>query len=158
MKGLHVKKILREKGISIAHYARMLGISQQNLSAALSKDDIRTGLLESIAEAIGTNVPYFYGVDSSGISASTSGDSSMTVAGNVIYIHISIAPFPSRFFVDAFSLSFRRFEAPELYDFPASCVEEADTVLISLIKIPVFLSMVQKVALELLKVVYFVSC
>ncbi len=25
----------------------------------------------------------------------------------------------------------RRFEAPELYDFPASCVEEADTVLIS---------------------------
>jgi hypothetical protein len=76
----------------------------------------------------------------------------------VIYIHISIAPFPSRFFVDAFSLSFRRFEAPELYDFPASCVEEADTVLISLIKIPVFLSMVQKVALELLKVVYFVSC
>lgn len=82
MKGLHVKKILREKGISIAHCARMLGISQQNLSAALSKDDIRTGLLESIAEAIGTNMPYFYGVDSSGISASTSGDSSMTVAGN----------------------------------------------------------------------------
>jgi len=82
MKGLQVKKILQENGVSVAHCARILGISQQNLSAALSKDDIRTGLLEDIAAIIGKDVPFFYGVDSSGCTASASGDGSTAVAGN----------------------------------------------------------------------------
>lgn len=81
MKGIEVKKILQENGVSVAHCARILGLSQQNLSAALSKDDIRTGLLEDIAAVIGKDVPFFYGV-SSAPSATANGNGSTAVAGN----------------------------------------------------------------------------
>ena len=82
MKGIEIKRILLENGVSVAHIARLLGLSQQNLSAALQKDDIRTGLLEDIAGAIGKDVPFFYGVGTSAGSAFASGDNSTAVAGN----------------------------------------------------------------------------
>lgn len=82
MKGIEIKRILSENGVSVAHIARLLGLSQQNLSAALQKDDIRTGLLEDIAGAIGKDVPFFYGVGTSAGSALASGDNSTAVAGN----------------------------------------------------------------------------
>ena len=82
MKGIEIKRILSENGVSVAHIARHLGLSQQNLSAALQKDDIRTGLLEDIAGAIGKDVSFFYGVGTSAGSALASGDNSTAVAGN----------------------------------------------------------------------------
>jgi len=82
MKGIEIKKILSENGVSVAHIARLLGLSQQNLSAALQKDDIRTGLLEDIAGAIGKDVPFFYGVDSSAPGAIAAGENSTAVSGS----------------------------------------------------------------------------
>ena len=41
--------------------AEMIGRSQQNLATVLKHDDIRTGLLEDIAKAMGKPLSFFYG-------------------------------------------------------------------------------------------------
>lgn len=79
MKGEKIKEILREKGISQNQIARMIGESSQNFSAALAKDDVRTGLVEKIAEATGLPLSVFYG---DGDVAIANGDHSMALAGH----------------------------------------------------------------------------
>ena len=61
MKGEVIKSLLLEKGYNIAQIAEMIGTSQQNLSSNLKHTDVRSGLLEKIAEAIGVPVSSFYG-------------------------------------------------------------------------------------------------
>lgn len=51
MKGSHIKKILMDAGISQGEVARRIGESQQNISAALKSDDVKTRLLDWYAEA-----------------------------------------------------------------------------------------------------------
>lgn len=62
----------------MADVARTLGESQQNFSAALMKDDIKTGLLEKIAEASGIPVQVFF----SGSSGSVVGDTNVVNNGH----------------------------------------------------------------------------
>ena len=83
MKGLRIKEILRKNNITQASVAKKLGESNQNLNAALSLDDVRTGLLERIAEVTGIPVSEFYGFSN---SATASGDHSTAVAGSNIKI------------------------------------------------------------------------
>lgn len=59
MKGLAVKEILKRNGFSVSGVAEKLGVSNQNLFAALAKDDVKSGLLERIAEATGLPVAVF---------------------------------------------------------------------------------------------------
>ena len=66
MDGEQLKKALADRKISISEAARRLGIAQSTLSAALQNDDVRTGLLEGIAEVCGTTPAYFYTGESSG--------------------------------------------------------------------------------------------
>ena len=61
--------------------AEKMGTSLSNLSAGLSKSDIKTGLLEKIAEAAGIPIAAFYG-DSYGPVLNSFGDNSTQVAGN----------------------------------------------------------------------------
>ena len=68
-----------DAGISQGEVARRIGESQQNISAALKSDDVKTGLVERIAEATGLSVCYFYG---DAQVATTTGDHSPAVAGN----------------------------------------------------------------------------
>lgn len=65
MKGIEIKDFLRRKGWNLAQIAELLEMSQQNFSAALAKDDIKTGLVERIAEATGIPLLEFYGGRSS---------------------------------------------------------------------------------------------
>ena len=90
MKGAHIKKILVEAGISQGEVARRIGESQQNFSAALKSEDVKTGLVERIAEATGLPVCHFYG-DSQ--IASTTGDHSPAVAGNNNQVDTTAADF-----------------------------------------------------------------
>lgn len=82
MKGIELKRILRDNGFSISQLARILDISQQNLSSALSADDVKSGTIEKVAFASGKPVSFFYGEQQSAGSASASGDNSTAVAGN----------------------------------------------------------------------------
>ena len=53
MKGEDLKRLIIQSGLPLTKVAEALGISQQNLSGILSRDDIKTGTLEKVSEAIG---------------------------------------------------------------------------------------------------------
>ena len=59
MKGEEVKKILEEDGHQLAEVAEKLNISPQNFYNWLGVQDIKTGILEKIAQAIDKNIYYF---------------------------------------------------------------------------------------------------
>ncbi len=61
MTGMELKAKITPSGKSISEVARMIGLSQQGLSQALSTKDVKTGLIEKIATALGLPLSYFYG-------------------------------------------------------------------------------------------------
>ena len=61
MTGQHILNLLKQEGYSVNKMAEMIGRSQQNLATVLKHDDIRTGLLEDIAKAMGKPLSFFYG-------------------------------------------------------------------------------------------------
>lgn len=79
MKGLTVKEILRENRYVLRDIAQKMGETPQNLNSILKTDDIRTSVVERIAEAIGQPVSLFYGDTN---IATASGENSTAVAGN----------------------------------------------------------------------------
>lgn len=60
MKGEEVKKILRANGITHKMLADSFGTTVQNIGSLLSKDDVRTGLLEDISKATGIPLQDFF--------------------------------------------------------------------------------------------------
>lgn len=81
MKGEIIKYLLLEKGYNVAQVAEMIGTSQQNLASNLKHTDVRSGLLEKIAGALGLPVSAFYG-ESGGAIQRVSGNNNTQVAGN----------------------------------------------------------------------------
>ena len=61
MNGQHILDLLKQEGYSVNEMAKMIGKAQQVLASALKHDDIRTGLLEDIAKAMGKPLSFFYG-------------------------------------------------------------------------------------------------
>lgn len=59
MSGEEVKKILAGNGVTLRSLAGMLNTTPQNISNLMSKDDIRTGLLEDIARVTGIPLESF---------------------------------------------------------------------------------------------------
>ena len=59
MRGEEVKKILESDGIPLNELAERLGTSPQNLNNWLNVKDIKTGILDKIANAINKNIYYF---------------------------------------------------------------------------------------------------
>ena len=64
MKGIDLKKRLQQTGKSITEISRMIGMTQQSLSQALLAKDIKSGLIELLAEKLEKPIQYFYGDDS----------------------------------------------------------------------------------------------
>lgn len=81
MTGNTLKKLILAEGLSVAEVARRLGTSQQNLTCALNKDDIKTGLLERVAEAMNRPLSFFYG-EAFGPVQTAVGDNNTQVAGD----------------------------------------------------------------------------
>ena len=67
MSGEQLKNILRQKGYSQAKIAQIIGMSQQSFNQMLAAADIKSGLLERIAEALGGGMSIFYPMDSTNI-------------------------------------------------------------------------------------------
>lgn len=61
MTGKHVQDLIISEGYSVNQIAKLIGVAQPNLLALLRHDDIRTGLLEDIAKAMGKPLSFFYG-------------------------------------------------------------------------------------------------
>lgn len=81
MKGSIIKEVLRLNKCQMKTVAEKMGTSLSNLSAGLSKDDVRTGLLEDIAEAAGIPISAFYG-ESYGTVQTATGNNNTQVAGS----------------------------------------------------------------------------
>ena len=61
MKGSQIKRKLPALGISIKELAGRLNMSQQNMGRYLNEiDDVRTGFMESVCDALDVDYAYFY--------------------------------------------------------------------------------------------------
>lgn len=61
MSGKELKEILAAEGINLSELAKKLGFANdQRLHSALRADDVKSGLIESIAKATYKSVGYFY--------------------------------------------------------------------------------------------------
>ena len=81
MSGQHILDLLKQEGYSVNEMAKMIGKAQQVLASALKHDDIRTGLLEDIARAMGKPLSFFYG-ETYGPVTQVSGNSNATAINN----------------------------------------------------------------------------
>lgn len=71
MTGARVKEKINEAGYSTSEIARRLGYERpQRLFAELQYDNIKSGLIEDIAEVMGKKVSWFYGEEESPAAAS----------------------------------------------------------------------------------------
>ena len=80
MKGIELKQAITRCGVKQSEVARRLGESQQNFSAALSIEDVRSSLIERVAAALDVPVSFFYG-EGCGPSANAVNNST-AIAGN----------------------------------------------------------------------------
>lgn len=81
MTGKHLQDLIIQEGYSVNKMAQLIGKSQPVLASALKHDDIRTGLLEDIARAMGKPLSFFYG-ETFGPVSQVSGNNNTSVAGN----------------------------------------------------------------------------
>lgn len=92
MNGLKVKEILRIKGFSVTEVARKLGTSNQNLFNSLTKDDVKTGLIERISDVTGISLAELYGIEvQPSSSAVNTGTNNGNIAGRDITTSAQIA-------------------------------------------------------------------
>lgn len=63
MTGLEVKEKLVSLGFKLTDIAQNMNISPQSLHKFLLTEDIKTGVLEKIAKAIGKDILYFYNAE-----------------------------------------------------------------------------------------------
>lgn len=76
MTGKELKEILRRDGVNLLRLSEALGFdSDARLHSALKADDVKTGLLEKIANATNKSVSYYisHGVESTGAPVSPHG-------------------------------------------------------------------------------------
>lgn len=80
MTGNRLKEILYEKKVSQSQIAKLIGVSQQSFNQMLAAADIKSSLLERIAEALGENMSLFYPMIQTSLTISESGG--VSIAGN----------------------------------------------------------------------------
>jgi hypothetical protein len=81
MTGKHILDLMKQEGYSVNKMAELIGTSQPNLLSALKHTDIRTGLLEDIAQAMGKPLSFFYG-ETFGSMANITGNNNTTANGS----------------------------------------------------------------------------
>lgn len=81
MTGKHILDLMRQEGYSVNKMAELIGTSQPNLLSALKHTDVRTGLLEDIAQAMGKPLSFFYG-ETFGSVANITGNHNATANGS----------------------------------------------------------------------------
>ena len=61
MNGLELRKALSKSKVSIVDLAGKLNMTQPNLSNAFKVQDVKSGMLEKICDALGVTIDFFYG-------------------------------------------------------------------------------------------------
>ena len=82
MTGKHILDLMKKEGYSVNKMADLIGTSQPNLLSALKHDDVRTGLLEDIAKAMGKPLSFFYGESYGPVTQVTGTNNATATAGD----------------------------------------------------------------------------
>lgn len=82
MTGKELKTKLSACGVSQSEIARRLDMSQQSFNQSLIVNDVKSGLLERIASAIGVDMSFFYPADNQ--KAVASGDNSVAAIQSTV--------------------------------------------------------------------------
>ena len=82
MTGKELKTKLSACGVSQSEIARRLDMSQQSFNQSLIVNDVKSGLLERIAAAIGVDMSFFYPTESN--NAVASGDGSVAAIQSTV--------------------------------------------------------------------------
>lgn len=82
MTGKELKLKLSECGVSQSEIARRLEMSQQSFNQSLLVNDVKSGLLERIAQALGLSMSFFYPVE--GNNAFANGDKSVAAINSSV--------------------------------------------------------------------------
>lgn len=61
MNGLELRKALSKSKVSIVDLAEKLNMTQPNFSNAFKVQDVKSGMLEKICDALGVTIDFFYG-------------------------------------------------------------------------------------------------
>ena len=61
MNGLELRKALSKSKVSIVDLAEKLNMTQPNLINAFKVQDVKSGMLEKICDALGVTIDFFYG-------------------------------------------------------------------------------------------------
>ena len=83
MTGNHLKNLILKEGYTINKMAELIGIAQPNLLNLLKHEDVRTGLVEKVAQVMGKPLSFFYG-EAYGPVTQANGNNNTQVAGNVV--------------------------------------------------------------------------
>lgn len=81
MKGTTLKGKLESSGYTMTFIAEKIGVKPQTLNSYFLAEDIRTGTIEKLSEALGLPISFFYG-ESFGNIQTVSGNNNTSVAGN----------------------------------------------------------------------------
>lgn len=91
MSGKELKEILIAEGINLSELARMLGFANdQRLHSALKAEDVKSGLIESIARVTNKSIGFFYKDNlgalamDNGVAVSRDGNSVTTISERFI--------------------------------------------------------------------------
>ena len=84
MDGEILRRKIKDTGIPIAEVARLIGQSRPNLSQALSVKDVKTGLIEKLASALGLPLSYFYSEGTSEPHAIAHGNRAIAAVNSTI--------------------------------------------------------------------------
>lgn len=82
MTGNHLKNLILKEGYTINKMAELIGIAQPNLLNLLKHEDVRTGLVEKVAQVMGKPLSFFYG-EAYGPVTQANGNNNTQVANNV---------------------------------------------------------------------------
>lgn len=88
MKGVSIKKIILDKGVSQVELAKALSMPARNLSAALSTEDVRSSLIEGVAAVLNIPVSEIYGERSGTTVSAAAGGTAVAGSGNTINAQI----------------------------------------------------------------------
>lgn len=81
MTGDYLKNLILSEGYTINKMAELIGVAQPNLVMLLRHEDVRTGLVEKVAKAMGKPLAFFYG-ETYGPVTQVNGNNNTSVAGN----------------------------------------------------------------------------
>lgn len=88
MKGIKIRSMLLARGVQQKAIADYLGMSKQTLSAALSTDDVRSSLIEAIADFLNISVAEVYGESAAPTASAAAGGTAVAGSGNTINAQI----------------------------------------------------------------------